>query len=55
MNVVYIVIYSNHFEEEWYVKSVWEDGVAAARAADRLTEKHGSRDRSYTVEKWSIQ
>ncbi len=55
MNVVYIVIYSNHFEEEWEILEVYEDKVAAETERDRLAKKHIGPWRNYTVETWDIK
>ncbi len=55
MNVVYIVIYSNHFEEEWNIHEVFEDKVAAERERDRMTKEHGGTWRNYSVETWDIK
>ncbi len=54
MKVVYIVIYSNRFEEEWEVKAVFADAQKADDEAKELGKKHGSVDRHYHVEEWHI-
>ncbi|KKL28064.1 hypothetical protein LCGC14_2378900 [marine sediment metagenome] len=54
MSVVYIVIYSNHFVEEWAVKGVFEDAEKADLLAKDLDE--GDKDvwSRYSVEEWSM-